>query len=380
MTSHPHKLVAAAASATAALTPAQARTALREADLSTPNNLAELAARARLLAANAGVLEVAAASAARTAGMSTVELGKRVGLTERAVNNRYTHHQVQIVPPAGDMLALVERDGRGRTRPVVLELNLHTKVLRLAPGTSLVPELDSGTVLRWPAPLLTGQGGATLLQALAPLALRILVGADILDTGPELDDDATAAAEEIGRACDQAAHTYPVLWEADAASLWAAHDPTAVATALGLSKGANSEQVAAAAELARTNALSRLCLLTGADAYLAAVVDAPPQSTSSSAKPAVALPHPALAPPLSKLVSALGPVVNSAPSPLGSERLRQICTELIEAVTAADPTRLALVLDQALALDKAPTHLRHLPEVAHAWDELLRAHRVVGAQ
>lgn len=380
MTSHPHELMAAAASATAALTPARARAALRGAGLSTPTELADLAARARRLAANAGVLEVAAASAARTAGMSAAHLGQRIGLTERAVNNRYAHHQVHIEPPGGDLLALIDRDDRGRPRAVALELDLRAKTLRLVTGAAPpAPVLDDGAVLRWPVPLLTGTGGATLLQALAPLALRILVGTD-LGEHPVLDDDATAAADEIGRACDQAAHTYPVLWEADAATLWAAHDPTAVAAALGLPRGAGTDQVAAAAELARTNALSRLCLLTGADAYLAAVVAAPPPPPPPSPEPAAALPHPALGPPLRELVSALGPVVAAEPSPLDSGRLRQVCAELVEAVTAADPARLARVLDQVLALDEAPAQLQHLPEVARAWDDLLSAHRAAGAR
>lgn len=372
-------LVALARTAPAkALSPAAARAALRRAHLTSAEELVDLAAGARAVAEHARALDVAAGTAARAAGMAPPELAERLGVSLRTVQGRYAHHEVTIERPGGDLLALVDRDDRGRSRPVALELNLRTKVLRLVVGAPSASEPDDGTLLRWPVPLLTGPGGTSLLQALAPLALRILVGTD-LDEHPVFDDDAAAAADEIGRACDQAAHTYPVLWEADAATLWAAHDPTAVAAALGLPQGADPDQVAAAADLARTNALSRLCLLTGADAYLAAVVSAPPPPPPT--EPAAALPHhPTLAPPLRALVSALRPVVAAEASPLASGRLRQVCAELVEAVTAADSARLARVLDQVLALEEAPDRLRHLPEVAHAWRALLDAHRTAGAR
>ncbi|MGI5122750.1 hypothetical protein ACQEU5_24860 [Marinactinospora thermotolerans] len=356
----------------AELSPAAARAALRRAHLTSAEELADLAAGARALAEQVRALDVAAGTAARTAGMAPPELTERLGVSLRTVQGRYTYHEVILESPGGDLLALVDRDDRGRPRPVTLELNVRTKVLRLLVGAEPTTDAD-GAVHRWPVPLFTGPGGTALLQALKPLALRILVGTDMLGDRYLPDTDAAAAVDEIGRACDQAAHTYPVLWEADAATLWAAHDPTAVAAALGLSRGASTDQVAAAAELARTNALSRLCLLTGAEAYLAAVVTTPPPPLTPSPQPATALPDPALAPVLRDLVSTLGPVLATKESPLRSERLRQVCTELVDAVASADPARLARALDQVLAMEADPAELQHLPQVARPWKTLHRA-------
>ncbi|KOX13681.1 hypothetical protein [Nocardiopsis sp. NRRL B-16309] len=400
---HADTLVALARTTPAGeLSPAVARAAVRRAHLTDPESLADLAAAARALADQARVVEVAAGSAARAAGMEPQQLADRVGVSLRTVQGRYPHHQVHLDRPGAGLLALVDRDPQGRLRPVVLELHLPTgKVSFAHQGAAPATGTLTGRVWRWPVPLLTGPGAATLLEVVAPLALRILTGTDTVDGARVPDTDARTAAAQVGRVCNQAATTYPVLTEADADTLWADHDPATMAAALGLPTGAGHDQVATAAELARTNALSRLVLLTGAEAYLASAV-----ATTSAASPPTTAPtvrdwaswdpplppakktvdtvparptdepDPALAPQLAALVAALRPALAADPSPLNHDALHRVCTDLVDAVEEADQARLGRALERLVTLEEAATAgLHRIPSLARAWEALLCVHR-----
>lgn len=111
-------------------------------------------------------------------------------------------------------------------------------------------------------------GARALLQALQPLALRVLVGTETEQGRRVPDADAHAVAEEIGRVGAQARSVYLALRQRSADEHFADRAPTDVASVLGLPPGAGPEQVAA--ELATENALRQLVLLTDAEAYLAA--------------------------------------------------------------------------------------------------------------
>lgn len=255
------------------LSPAAARAALRRAHLEGAVAFADLAAGARLLAEQARVLEVAAGSAARTAGMDTRALAARTGLRPRTVQERYREHRVSVEEPGADPLALLVRDARGRPRPVALELDLSSGRFGFGHPQESFPDGEAGgRVVRWAVPLLTGPGAHTLLQALQPLALRILVGAESVDGQRVLDTDARAAIAEIARACAHAERVYPVLRQSSADAHYADQDPADVAAALGLPQGAGPVQVAAAADLATENALRLLVVLDGAEEYLRTAV------------------------------------------------------------------------------------------------------------
>lgn len=271
---HTGALVQLATSARGKLTPAQARAALHRAGLSAPEALADLAAGARLLAAQLRTLEVAAGSAARTAGMDTLTLATQVGISQRTVQERYRHWRIRPELPGHSPYALLKQSADDQPLPVVVELSTDTGRLAFNHMPAEVAPTKAtwtGTLWRWPVRLLTGPGATNLLQRLHPLAERILVGTDLIDGCHVPDADAREAAAEVTRICEHAV-LYPALRQVEAHDYFTDQDPTMVATALGLPVGADHVQVATAAEVARENALHHLVLLTGAETYLAGAI------------------------------------------------------------------------------------------------------------
>lgn len=268
---HTDALLQLAASAHGKLSGAQARAAGRRADLDTPQELAELAAGARTLIEQLRVLEVAAGTAARTAGMDTPTLAAQVGISHRTVQERYRHLRLRPDPPGAGPRDLLRLDAEGRPLPLVLELAPATGQFCFTHVQTPIDATWTGKLWHWPVQLLTGPGATSLLQRLCPLAERILVGTDLVDGSRVPDADARAAAAEIARTCEHAV-LYPALRQIEAADFFTGQDPTAVTTALGLPTGADHVQVAAAAQVARENALNYLVLLTGVEEYLRAAI------------------------------------------------------------------------------------------------------------
>ena len=248
-------------------TPAQVREAFRGA---APERLVELTGLTRSLARNLETIEITAGALARTRGADDSSLVAATDLGVRTLQRRYPRRTVTVQTPGLGQLALLEYDSVGRPLPVELELNLATALLRLTTTAVDSGGADSGAILRWPLPLLTGAGGSGLLASINPLAERILIGADHdprTDTFT-CDDDALTAADEVGLICEEAPTRYPTLRLMDAQRYFADQDPAAVARSLGLPTDAGPEQVAAAAALATENALARLVVLTEAETYL----------------------------------------------------------------------------------------------------------------
>ncbi|MEU0237601.1 hypothetical protein ABZ234_07915 [Nocardiopsis sp. NPDC006198] len=361
--------------ATAPLSPAQARAILRTSGVVSPESLAVVAARARALADNARVLELAAGTAARTAGVSPAVLSHAVGLSSRTLHERYARHKVRIMTPSRAVPSLVEYDpATGAPRPLVLELQLLTGVLSLIP----VDTPRSGWVEdchHWPVPLITGPAGPILLQRVNPLALRVLVGTDHVNGHKVPDDDARQAIEQIQQICAAVEHTYPVLRVVSATDYFRGQDPASVASGLGLSVGADTDQVAAAAERVQSKAHEELCLLEGTVDYLTAAVStgSPPSLRPQVSDVALDL-SPQLGEPLRDVVRALSPVMDRVPNPLGSGRAYRACAELINAIESEDPRALSRATASLLGLDTADQYdLAGVPGLRPAWEALVQA-------
>jgi hypothetical protein len=139
------------------------------------------------------VVEVAAGSAARVAGTAPQQFADCLGVSLRTVQGRYPYPQVHLDRPGAGPARSRRPRLPGTTAPVVLGLPLSTGKVSFAhqgaaPATGTLP----GRVWRWPVPLLTGPGAATLLEVVAPLALRILTGTDTVD-------GARVADAQVGR-------------------------------------------------------------------------------------------------------------------------------------------------------------------------------------
>ncbi len=136
--------------------------------------------------------------------------------------------------------------------------------------------------LRWAIPVLTAESANELLDELAPLAARVLAGADVEWDGNNhvgvLDADAQDAADEIAARCERLLEepfyaSYTALGETDAYDWFDCAATTAAD--LGITAETTDEKLAelAAAEEREVLTAQEPAVLTGALEYLAGVRD-----------------------------------------------------------------------------------------------------------
>lgn len=160
--------------------------------------------------------------------------------------------QVCVLPVEGEADLYHRYPGADREQPVVVGLDLARGELRAEyrPVADAVPLREHHGIERTiPIPPLTASAANALLRALAPLAQRVVAGADVSSQAVRLDAAASAAWDEMVELVGRMVEDAPVVSGISVRELWPRPDDL---IDLGLAATSTDDDLRSiAAELAR---------------------------------------------------------------------------------------------------------------------------------